>query len=96
MAQSIFYSKLYYFLELIGSTTATNYKPIDREIVKMAKFLNGYSGIGRTDQWHLKQMKWMNFSDLHRSVISTFLTTITTSLNKKEEKIFSQSYRPIR
>ena len=76
LANSLFYSKLYYHLELFGSTTISNIKYIDREIVKLAKFLNGYEGIGRTNEWHLSKMKWLSFSELFKYSTAKYINKI--------------------
>ena len=47
IATSIFYNKLSYHVEAYGATTLTNKNKIDRLIVKLAKYLNGPSAIGR-------------------------------------------------
>ena len=54
LGNSIFYSKLLYHCELWGKTTLTNSKKIDKQIVKMARFINGKNGLGKTDEWNLK------------------------------------------
>ena len=60
MATSIFYSKVLYHIELWGITTMTNLKKIDKVLIKMAKYLNGY---GRSDDWNLKRLKWLNIKE---------------------------------
>ena len=55
-ATAIFFSKLTYHIEAYGSTTLTNKRKIDNIIIRMAKFLNGPAGLGRSDKWHLDQL----------------------------------------
>ena len=66
LGTSLFYSILLYQNELWGNTTGSNLNKIDSIIVKMARYLNGKDGIGRTDQWNLNQLKWFNMSDLYK------------------------------
>ena len=65
LANSIYFSKLYYHIELIGNTTQTNIKPINSVTAKLARFLNGYRGIGKTNEWNMNQLNWMNYENLH-------------------------------
>ena len=59
-------------MELTGTTTMSNIKPIDRVIIKTAKYINGYKGIGRTENWHLKQLGWMRFQQLNKYCVAKY------------------------
>ena len=66
LGTSLFYSILLYHNEIWGITTRSNLNKIDRVIVKMARYLNGKDGLGRTDQWNLNSLKWLNMDDLYK------------------------------
>ena len=63
----------------------TNIKPINNEIIKLAKFLNGYDGYGKTEEWHLNQMKWLKFEDLYKYATAKY---IHKTIQSNEDHMF--------
>ena len=79
LANSIFYSILYHHIEIIGSTTLTNIRKIDAEILKLAKFLNGKNGYGKTSEWHLRNQNWLNYTELFEYCTAKFTNRLIHS-----------------
>ena len=79
VATSLFYSKLAYHVEAYASTTLTNKRKINKLILKLAKFLNGPSGIGKSDNWHMNELGWMDIENLYKFAISKYTYRIIHS-----------------
>ena len=79
LSNSIFYSVLYHHIETIGCTTLTNIRKIDAEILKLAKFLNGKQGYGKTANWHLRNLNWLNYTELFEYCVAKFANKLIHS-----------------
>ena len=67
-ANAIFYCKLNYHLKLWGSCTRGQKTMINNTILKIATKLSNH-GYGRTNEFYLKEMKWLSIDNLYKSAI---------------------------
>ena len=69
MAQAIFYGKLMHHIEVIGCTNRYNIQRINNMIYSLGRTLLGNENIGRTNQWVLDKLKWLDYENLYKSSI---------------------------
>lgn len=65
LASGIFFGKMYHHLEIVGETSLKIRAQINNLIIKTAKNVLGYQAYGRTSEWMLKELKWLNFDQMH-------------------------------
>ena len=44
--------------------------------------LNGKNGYGKTSEWHLKRMKWLNYTDLFKYCTAKYINSLIHSENE--------------
>ena len=80
----------------MGKTNRANITKIDNMIIKMAKQILGKQASGRTNEWILRKIGWLNFDDTYKlSILKTAHQIMNTNNNHfiKSELIRNRNVR---
>ena len=85
LANGIIMSKVNYNIETWGNTTSRNRKKIDKIIVEAARITSEKNTEGRTDEWILKEARWLNTEN---NYINTIQNMVYKIINNQDEHYF--------
>ena len=82
IANCLLISKINYHIEIWGNTSKINRKKIERIMIKAAKIVLGRKSLGRTDEWLLREMKWLKIEKMYENQLQNFIYKIMNSENQ--------------
>ena len=85
IANGIIMSKINYNIETWGNTSNENRRKIDKIIVDAAKIIIEKKTFGRTEEWILNEVKWLN---VKKNYENTTQNNIYRIINSNEEHFF--------
>ena len=85
LANALIISKLNYNIEIWGNTSNPNKKKMDKILVEAAKTVLGKIKYGRTDNWILNEMKWLNTDKSYKNAVQN---TVFKIIHNEDEHYF--------
>ena len=96
MANALLMSKVNYNIEIWGDTSKTNRNKIDNIIYKAANIILGKEAIGRTKEWKLTKLKWLNIETNYRNAMQNSIYRMINSENNHDFKNYLTKNRNVR
>ena len=96
LANALLISKINFNIQIWGNTTKSNINKIDNILYEAARTVLGSEAYGRSKQWLLAQMKWLNTNSNYENSMQNSIFKIINGENEHEFRQYFIENRSIR